>query len=99
MKRGFINFQLATVVAKKAAPKKAAEEGLVAYNVKLKQSELMNEPTINIKNNRYIAKGTGSDGTNMALIMNKEKAEAAIAAGWAAKGEGWPKAAPAAKKK
>jgi hypothetical protein len=59
------------------------------YNVKLKKKEVMKNPVIDKKGNRYFAKGTGSDGTKMSAVMGEEKAKAAIKAKEAKKGEGW----------
>jgi hypothetical protein len=80
----------------KTAPKKtAAKEGsLTAYCMKTKEKNVpIQDAKIDIKNGRFIAGGHDGNGNKLTTILGKDKAEAAIEAGIAEKGEGWPKAA------
>lgn len=55
---------------------------LEAYCLKTKQKEVMVDPIISLTaKGGYIAKGESKDGHKMSLLMGKEKAEAAVAAG------------------
>lgn len=67
--------------------------GIEAYNMKLKQKEVMKDAKIDRKENKkgfsYFCKGVGSDGTKMCLAMGEDKANAALKSGVATKGEGW----------
>lgn len=61
---------------------------LEAYCLKTKQKEAFVEVAISqTKKGGYIAKGTTKDGHKMSLIMSKDAAEKAVAAG--IKKEGW----------
>jgi hypothetical protein len=61
---------------------------LEAYCLKTKKKEVMVDPIISLTSKGgYIAKGASKDGHKMSLLMGKEKAEAAVAAG--IKKEGW----------
>jgi hypothetical protein len=63
--------------------------GIEAYNVKTKEKEEMQDAVIDKNGNRYFAKGLAAAGNKMCVAMGKEKAEAAIKAKKATKGEGW----------
>lgn len=55
---------------------------LEAYCLKTKKKEVMVDPIISLTSKGgYIAKGASKDGHKMSLLMGKEKAEAAAAAG------------------
>jgi hypothetical protein len=61
---------------------------LTAYCLKTKQKEEMVDPIISkTAKGGYIAKGASKDGHKMSLILSKDNAEAAVAAG--VKKEGW----------
>lgn len=61
---------------------------LEAYCLKTKQKEVMVNPVIHkTAKGGYMAKGESKDGHKMALILGKEKAEAAAEAGIPK--EGW----------
>jgi len=61
---------------------------LTAYCLKTKQKEEMVDPIISkTSKGGYIAKGASKDGHKMSLILSKDNAEAAVAAG--VKKEGW----------
>lgn len=68
---------------------------LTAYNMKTKEKNVpMYKAIINktVANNRatYVAKGTTEDGTmKLSTVTSLSKAEEAINAGVATKGEGW----------
>lgn len=61
---------------------------LEAYCLKTKKKEEMIDPIISkTAKGGYIAKGESKDGHKMSLLMSKDNAEAAVAAG--VKKEGW----------
>lgn len=60
-----------------------------AYNVKKKKKEVMQKAVIDKTGNRYFAKGVSADGDKLCVAMGAAKAEEAIGAGIASKGEGW----------
>jgi len=60
----------------KDSQRKAMFANMTAYNVKLKKSETIQNPTVvTMKNGRHAIKGTGSDGTGMFRIISKSQAE------------------------
>lgn len=68
---------------------KSEKVTLEGFNMKLKKKEAIQKAKISSKNNRYFAKGVGSDGTVVCCALGKEKAEAVIAAGLAVKDGKW----------
>ena len=67
----------------------ATAKGIQGYNVKLKKKEALKNPVINVSNGRFFAKGSGSDGTTISVVMSADNAKAAIKDKIAKKGEGW----------
>lgn len=61
-----------------------------AYNMKKKEKSVMINPVIDcIGGKRFFVKGTSAEGDKLCVAIGKDKAEAAIAAKEATKGEGW----------
>lgn len=61
-----------------------APNSLTAYNVRTKQKGVpMSKAVINQHGNRYVATGLSPEGDKLAVILGKDKAEAAIKAGTA----------------
>lgn len=76
-----------------AKTKTVAEGQLTAYCMKTKEKGVpIQGCVIDVKNGRYIAKGNDGKGNTITSIVNGEKAKAAIEAGHATAGTGWPKA-------
>lgn len=63
--------------------------GIIAYNVKTKAKEEMQDAVIDKNGNRFFAKGLAAAGNKMCVAMGKDNAEAAIKGKKAKKGEGW----------
>lgn len=69
-----------------------ADSTITCYVMKTKtKNVVMQEPVINITSrNGYMAQGHDGQGNKCVAMLGKDKALAAIAAGTATKGTGWP---------
>ena len=78
--------------AKTTAKAPAKATGLTAYCVKTKEKNVpMLEASIDINQNRYIAKGVDAAGNKLTAILSKDNAEKFVKSGEAKRGAGWPK--------
>lgn len=62
---------------------------ILAYNVKTKQKEEMQNAVIDRNGNRCFAKGESKDGQKLCVVIGLANAEKAINAKEATKGAGW----------